>query len=305
MPTSDKHNPETEKWDHGFVEVNNIRMHYVTAGSGPLVLLLHGFPEFWYSWRHQIPVLSQKFRVIAPDLRGYNKTDKPPRVEDYSAGNLISDVVGIIHKLGVDGEKAILVGHDWGGAIAWMVAMFQPQVIERLIILNVGHPSVRNRKGFLDFDQMQRSWYMFFFLIPHVPEEVLSRNDFEFLRKMAFDTATRREAFTEDVIENYVSMWKEPGVLAGAVNYYRAITNSEYWRQLGKPRDFPAIKAPTLQIWGEDDPFLGRQLTEGTEEFIDAPYRREFIPNCGHWVQQEAPDEVNALILDFLNDLSP
>jgi pimeloyl-ACP methyl ester carboxylesterase len=251
MPTVNRHNPETEKWDHGFVEVNNIRMHYVSAGSGPLVMLLHGFPEFWYSWRHQIPVLSEKFRVIAPDLRGYNKTDKPPRVEDYFAGNLIGDVVGLIHKLGVDGEKAILVGHDWGGAIAWMVAMFQPQVIERLVILNVGHPGVRNRKGFLDFDQMQRSWYMFFFLIPDIPEEVLSRNDFEFLRKMAFDTATRKEAFSEDDIEKYVSMWKEPGVLAGAINYYRAITNSEYWRQLGKPRDFPAVKEPTLQIWGE------------------------------------------------------
>ena len=305
MPTADKHDPGSEKWDHGFVEVNNIRMHYVSAGSGPLVLLLHGFPEFWYSWRHQIPVLSQKFRVIAPDLRGYNQTDKPPRVENYSAGNLIGDVVGLIRKLGVDGERAILVGHDWGGAIAWMVAMFQPQVIERLIILNVGHPGVRNRKGFLDFDQMQRSWYMFFFLMSDVPEEVLSRNDFEFLRKMAFHTATRREAFTEDDIEKYVSMWKLPGVLAGAINFYRAITNSEYWRQLGKSRDFPAIKAPTLQIWGEDDPFLGTQLTEGTEEFIDAPYRLEFIPNCSHWVQQEAPDEVNALILDFLNESSP
>jgi pimeloyl-ACP methyl ester carboxylesterase len=305
MSDADKHNPETEKWDHGFVEVNNIRMHYVSAGSGPLVLLLHGFPEFWYSWRHQIPVLSEGFRVIAPDLRGYNKTDKPPRVEDYFASNLIGDVVGLVQKLGVDGEKAILAGHDWGGAIAWMVAMFQPRVIERLIILNVGHPGVRNRRGFLDFDQMQRSWYMFFFLIPDVPEEVLSRNDFEFLRKMVFDTATRKEAFSEDDIEKYVSMWKEPGVLTGAINYYRAITNSEYWRQLGKPRDFPAIKAPTLQIWGEDDPFLGRQLTERTEEFIEAPYHLEFIPNCSHWVQQEVPDKVNALILDFLNDRSP
>jgi pimeloyl-ACP methyl ester carboxylesterase len=304
MATTNKHNSDTEKWDHRFVEVNNIRMHYVYAGSGPLVLLLHGFPEFWYSWRHQIPTLSEKFRVIAPDLRGYNKTDKPPRVEDYSASNLIGDVVGLINKLGADGEQAILVGHDWGGAIAWMVAMFQPQVLERLIILNVGHPGTRNLKGFLDFDQMQRSWYMFFFLIPDVPEEVLARNDFEFLRKMAFDTATRQEAFTEDDIEKYVSMWKQPGVLTGAINYYRAITNSEYWRQLGKPRDFPPIKAPTLQIWGEDDPFLGNQLTEGTEQFIDAPYRLEFIPNCSHWVQQEAPGEVNALILDFLKDLS-
>ncbi|MGH7790906.1 MAG: alpha/beta fold hydrolase, partial [Thermodesulfobacteriota bacterium] len=147
----------------------------------------------------------------------------------------------------------------------------------------------------------QRSWYMFFFLIPELPEEVLSRNDFEFLKKMVFDTATRKEAFTEDEIEKYVSSWKEPGALTGAINYYRAITNPAYWKELGKPKKYPPIKAPTLLIWGEDDPFLGKQLTENTDEFIDAPFRLEFIKNCSHWVQQEAPDEVNRLILDFLN----
>lgn len=300
MSDTDKQNSSTEKWEHNFVEVNSIRIHYVSAGSGPLVLLLHGFPEFWYSWRHQISVLSKKFHVVTPDMRGYNKTDKPPNVEDYSATNLIGDVAGLIHKLAPDDKKAILVGHDWGGAIAWMVAMFQPQLIEKLIILNVGHPGTRNREGFLDFDQMQRSWYMFFFLMPELPEEVLSRNDFEVLKKMVFDTATRKEVFTEDDIENYVSSWKEPGALTGAINYYRAITNSAYWKELGKPRNFPLIKAPTLLIWGEDDPFLGKQLTEDTKEFIDAPYRLEFIQNCSHWVQQEAPDDVNKLILDFL-----
>lgn len=289
-----------EKWESNFVEVNGIRMHYLSAGSGPLVLLLHGFPEFSYSWRHQIGALSKNFRVVAPDMRGYNKTDKPPRIEDYSATNLIGDVAGLIQKLSPDDKKAILVGHDWGGAIAWMVAMFEPQLIEKLIILNVGHPGTRNRKGFLDFDQMKRSWYMFFFLLPEIPEEVLSRNDFEVLKKMVFDTATRKEAFTEDDVEKYVSSWKEPGALTGAINYYRAIPNASYWRELGKPRNFPPIKAPTLLIWGEDDPFLGKQLIENTEEFINAPFRLEYIQNCSHWVQQEAPDEVNRLILDFL-----
>jgi Predicted hydrolases or acyltransferases (alpha/beta hydrolase superfamily) len=125
MPASSKHNSAEEKWDHNFVDVNNIRMHYVSAGSGPLVLLLHGFPEFWYSWRHQISALSEKFHVVAPDMRGYNKTDKPPKIEDYSARNLISDVVGLIQKLAPEEKKAILVGHDWGGAIAWMVAMLK------------------------------------------------------------------------------------------------------------------------------------------------------------------------------------
>ena len=141
---------------------------------------------------------------------------------------------------------------------------------------------------------------MFFFLIPELPEEVLSRNDFEILKKMVFDTATRKEAFTEDDIEKYVSSWKEPGALTGAINYYRA-SNPRYWKELGKRKKYPPIKAPTLLIWGEDDPFLGKQLTEKTDEFIDAPFRLEFIKNCSHWVQQEAPDEVNRLILDFLN----
>jgi pimeloyl-ACP methyl ester carboxylesterase len=288
-------------WEHNFAEVNGIRMHYVSAGTGPLVLLLHGFPEFWYSWRHQISVLSESFRVVAPDMRGYNKTDKPAKVEDYAAQNIIGDVAGLIHKLAPDEEKAILAGHDWGGAIAWLVAMFQPQLIKELIILNVGHPGTRNRRGFLDFDQMQRSWYMFFFLIPELPEEVLSRNDFEFLKKMVFNTATRKGAFTEDDIEKYVLSWKEPGALTGAINYYRAITSPNYWKELGKPKKYPQIKAPTLLIWGEDDPFLGKQLTENTAEFIDAPFRLEFIKDCAHWVQQEAPDEVNRFILDFLN----
>jgi pimeloyl-ACP methyl ester carboxylesterase len=300
MSKTDKRNSGKEIWKHNFVEVNGIRMHYVSAGSGPLILLLHGFPEFWFSWRHQITALSKKFHVVAPDMRGYNKTDKPPKIEDYSASKLIGDVAGLIHNLAPDDKKAFLVGHDWGGAIAWMVAMFQPKLIEKLVILNVGHPGTRNRKGFLDFDQMQRSWYMFFFLMPEVPEEVLSRNDFELLKKMMFGTATRKEAFAKDDIEQYVSSWNEPGALTGAINYYRAITNSEYWKELGKPRNFPLIKAPTLQIWGEDDPFLGKQLTERTEEFIDAPYNLEFIPNCSHWVQQEAPDEINKLIADFL-----
>ncbi|HSE84037.1 MAG TPA: alpha/beta hydrolase [Thermodesulfobacteriota bacterium] len=300
---SAKDKADTEKWDHNFIEVNNIRMHYVSAGSGPLVLLLHGFPDFWYSWRHQIPPLSEKFHVAAPDMRGYNETDKPPTVESYSAMNITGDVVGLINKLAPDNKKATLVGHDWGGAIAWLVAMFQPQFVERLIILNVGHPGTRNRDGFRDFDQMQKSWYMFFFLIPEIPEEVLSRNDFELMRKIVFETATRKEAFTDEVKEKYVSMWKEHGTLTGAINYYRGIMNAEYWRNLGKPRDFPPIKAPTLQIWGEDDPLLGKQMVRGTQEFIQAPYRLEFIPNCSHWVQQEAPDEVNRLMLDFLKDI--
>src|SRR5919108_1140565 len=215
MSARSKRDSDTEKWDHNFIEVNNIRMHYVSAGSGALVLLLHGFPEFWYSWRHQIPPLSEKFHVVAPDMRGYNQTDKPPTVEAYSAMNLIGDVVGLINKLAPD-KKAILVGHDWGGAIAWLVGMFQPQFVERLIILNVGHPGTRNRDGFRDFDQMQRSWYMFFFLLPEIPEEALSRNDFELMRKMVFETATRKEVFTEEEKEKYVSMWKEHGTLTGA-----------------------------------------------------------------------------------------
>ena len=289
-----------EPWRHEFMRVNSIRVHYVTMGKGPLIVLLHGFPEFWYSWRHQIPALATHFRVVAMDMRGYNESEKPSSLEEYTVGKLVGDVIGVVRGLGE--QQAVIVGHDWGGVVAWRVAMMFPELVKRLIILNAPHPAARHTRGFHDLGQMRRSWYMFFFLLPEIPEQVLSRNNFEILRSFAFGTAVRRGAFSESDIEAYVASWRKPGGLTGGINYYRANVSASYWLSLGRLPELPKIRTPTLQIWGEEDPYLGKELTEGTAEFVDATYRLHFIPNCGHWVQQEAPQEVNQNMLDFLKE---
>src|SRR5204863_6767394 len=158
-------------WKHEFVEANGIRFHYVTAGEGPLVLLLHGFPQFWYAWRHQIPALAQRFKVVAPDLRGYGDTDKPPRVADYRTGVLAADVAALVKALGYD--RAHVVGHDWGGGVAWMTALEQSQVVDKLAVLNCPHPKPFSKALRSNLRQLARSWYMFFFQIPALPEAIV------------------------------------------------------------------------------------------------------------------------------------
>ncbi|MBI3950063.1 MAG: alpha/beta hydrolase [Acidobacteria bacterium] len=268
-------------------------MHYVTQGEGPLVVLLHGFPEFWYSWRHQIPVLAERFRVVAPDMRGYNETDKPEGVEQYQLLLLIGDIAGLIEALGE--KRAVVVGHDWGGGVAWAVAMHRPDVVERLIVLNAPHLAIFQQHILKNPRQSARSWYMFFFQLPAVPEKLLSLNNYAFIRR-AF------EGVLQDAeIDKYVEAISKPGALTGGINYYRANVSQEFiLGALGQPTAFPQIKAPTLLVWGEDDAYLGLELTEGVEVYIDAPYTLRRIPGCSHWVQQQKPELVNQYILEFL-----
>ena len=165
-----------EVMQHEFVNVNGIRMHYVTMGNGPLIVFLHGFPEFWYSWRHQIPFFSKHFKVVVPDMRGYGETERPTKIDEYRIEKLVTDIVELIHSLGQ--EKATIVGHDWGGAIAWSIAMMAPGIVEKLIIMDAPHPAVFQKNAFRNYEQMKKSWYMFFFLLQNVPESMLSRNNF-------------------------------------------------------------------------------------------------------------------------------
>jgi len=282
-----------EPWRHEYVETNGIRMHIVTQGEGPLVVLLHGFPEFWYSWRHQIPALAEHYRVVAPDLRGYNESDKPEAVEQYHLSYLVADVAGLIEALGE--KRAVVVGHDWGGGVAWAVAMYRPDVVERLIILNAPHLAVFQQHILKNPRQSARSWYMFFFQLPGIPETLLSLNNYAFLRRAFAGVLGDAE------IDKYVEAMSKPGALAGGINYYRANVSEEFFLgALGHPTEVPRITAPTLVIWGEDDAYLGRELTEGVEAYIDAPYTLRFIPECSHWVQQQQPELVNQYILEFL-----
>lgn len=286
-----------ESWRHDFVNVDGLRMHYVTQGTGKLALLLHGFPDFWYVWRFQIPELAKHFRVVAPDLRGYNQTDKPMGVENYRLNSLAGDVLGLIKAL--NETRAIIIGHDWGGVIAWSFAAFNPEYTEKLVVLNAPHPNAYTNRTKHSFRQLQKSWYVFFFQIPSVPEEVLSRNDYSFLKSMVKLSFMNKEVLTDEDLKFYVEAWSHPGALTAMMNYYRMNMNPSILFS-ERTITFPKITMPTLVIWGEQDVALSKNLIENMEEFVDAPYSIEYIPNCGHWVQLEQPTLVNKIIDEFL-----
>ena len=289
-----------ETWKHGFADADDIRMHYVTQGRGKLLLLLHGFPDFWYVWRFQIPALARHFHVVAPDLRGYNKTDKPQGVDKYRLNLLARDIFELINALGE--EQAILVGHDWGGAVAWSLSAFNPQAIEKLVILNAPHPNAYTARARRSLRQLQKSWYVFFFQMTELPEAVLSRNNYSFLKNMVRRSFVRKDVLTDNDLKAYEEAWSRPGALRAAINYYRANMHPS---MLFSERTiaFPKVKAPTLVIWGEQDAALSKELTTNTEEFVAAPYSIKYLPDCGHWVQLEDPKVVNKHILKFLADL--
>lgn len=280
---------------HEVVQIKGLNIHYVTAGEGPLVILLHGFPQCWYTWRHQILALSEHFKVVAPDLRGYGDSDKPPNISDYSMPHLTADVVGLIQVLG--NKKAHIVGHDWGGAIAWQVALEYPDVVDHLVVLNAPHPAKFLKALRSNFSQLRRSWYIFFFQLPLLPEWIFKRNPQKVLTRMFKTASTSKESFTNEDINHYVAAIQKPGALTAALNYYRAV-----FRKRGQ-KSHPAartIKAPTLLIWGENDVALGKELTYEMEPLFEGTFRIEYIKNCSHWVNEEQPELVNQLLLNFL-----
>jgi pimeloyl-ACP methyl ester carboxylesterase len=285
----------TDGFDHRYVRVNDIRVHYVTAGEGPPVLLLHGFPEFWRGWRRQIPALAERFTVVAPDLRGYNETDRPLR--GYETDTLVSDVAGLIAALGY--ERAALVGHDWGGALAWLTAMRYPQRVERLAVLNCPHPARFAQALRTSPSQLLRSWYMGFFQLPLLPEAFLSANNYAAIDQIFRGAERRPGTFSDEDLAAYKSALSRPGALTAALNYYRS-----GWQAIGRivAGDVPPIEAPAMLIWGDDDLALGPELAEGNERYAPNLVLHR-IPNCSHWVQHEQSDRVNELLLDFLEPL--
>jgi len=282
---------DTPSWQHRFITTNGVQLHYVTQGSGPLMLFLHGFPEFWYSWRHQIPEFAQDYTVVALDLRGYNDSDKPEGVEAYRMDELVRDVQGVIRGLGYD--RCILVGHDWGGAIAWSVAYDSPELLDELIVLNLPHPA-KFRQGLQTPQQLMRSWYIGFFQLPFIPELAMSAGDYRAIEQAFRGMAIRKEAFSDADINAYKDAAAKRGALTAMINYYRAIASSpilkEHWE---------VLNVPTLMIWGEEDTALGKELTFGTEEYV-RDFHLRYIPHCSHWVQQEQPDLVNQYMREFL-----
>lgn len=206
-------------WQHHFIETNRIRLHCVSQGEGELVVLLHGFPEFWYSWRYQIPALARYFKVVVPDLRGYNDSDKPET--GYDLDTLTADIQGLIKQLGY--VKAHIVGHDWGGAIAWNLAQKFPQSLDRLAILNAPHPQRWLTEIGGNFDQLQRSWFILACQLPALPEWLIQLNLREFVKNIFQNEAIRKGAFTADLTKIYQDALAKPGALSAALNYYRQL----------------------------------------------------------------------------------
>ncbi|MBD2069401.1 alpha/beta hydrolase [Leptolyngbya sp. FACHB-671] len=280
-----------ETWQHDYIISNGIRLHYVTQGEGPLMLMLHGFPEFWYSWRKQIPEFAQDYKVVALDLRGYNDSEKPTDQSAYVMSEFIKDIEGVIRGLGYD--RCVLVGHDWGGAIAWNFAYAHPELVEKLIILNLPHPA-KFAEGLRTPQQLLRSSYIFFFQIPWLPELLVQASGYQIVAAALTGMAVNKSAFSDADLAAYKEAAAKPGALTAMINYYRnpfqqGIVNQEWG----------VLDVPTLMIWGENDTALGKELTYGTEAYVKN-FQIRYIPDCSHWVQQERPDLVNQYIREYL-----
>jgi epoxide hydrolase 4 len=278
---------------HERIRADGVELHVAVGGTGPPVILLHGFPENWTSWRWQFsPLVEAGLSVWAPDMRGYNESDQPTARRAYHLQHLINDVAAIVRASGH--PRAHVVGHDWGGIVAWTFAGYYPELLDKLVILNAPHMGI-----FLDKvrrpPQMLRSSYVLLFQIPGVAEWTLSAWNYWLLRKSFPRLSARCGAFRDGDIDHYVRGLSAPGALTAALNYYRANMGREPLALARRAR----VKAETLVIWGDQDPALGVELLDDLQTV--APHARiHHIADAGHWVQNEAPDEVNRMMAAFL-----
>lgn len=280
---------------HEYITVNDIKLHIAKEGSGKkLVILLHGWPEFWYTWRYQIPVLAEHFTVVAPDLRGFNLSDKPIGISNYKIDIVASDIAELIPKLGF--EKAFIVGHDWGGAVAWSFAALYPELTEKLVVLNCPHPKEMLKSFKKNPSQLLKSWYMFMHQIPVLPEFLMSNFLALFFKQFLRGWMFNKQNFTDADLDEFVKAYRQNGALTGSINYYRAMLQTKPNKSVFRNK----IQSPTLLIWGEGDKALGKELTYNTKEYIDATYDVKYISNCSHWTQNDCPEEVNNFLIDFL-----
>ena len=281
--------------EHQQITTNGIKLHVVQDGpsEGPLVILLHGFPEFWYGWRQQIPYLAAAgYRVWAPDQRGYNLSDKPAGIAAYMLDELAADVVGLIDAAGH--EKAFVIGHDWGAAVAWWVAAKYPERLGRMVVLNVPHHSVIRAHVRRSFTQLRKSWYVLFFQLPWLPERLAKLRNWN-AALQSLRLSSRPGTFTDGDLDTYRQAWSQPRAYTSMLNWYRAV--------LRKPSVAPVtprIKVPTLLIWGAQDKFLGREMAHPSIDLCDDG-RLVIIEGATHWVQHEEADRVNSLMDEFLS----
>ena len=282
-----------------FISTNGIRLHTIQSGpaDGPVVVLLHGFPEYWRGWAKQIAPLAQTgYRVVVPDQRGYNLSDKPAKVQDYRIDQLVKDVVGLLDALGQ--EKVFLAGHDWGAAVAWETALRHPQRVKKLAILNVPHLDVMMRFLRGDLGQICKSWYIFFFQIPWLSEALLRSGNYDGITRALLHSGLPDTFMAEDVIL-YKEAWKQPGALTGMVNWYRAAFRggvSSLWQFTKTPPRRVAV--PTLILWGKKDVALRHEMAQASLELCDNG-QLVFFDNATHWVQHDEAQAVTKNLLAF------
>jgi epoxide hydrolase 4 len=284
---------------HAYAPVNGVNMHFVEKGRGPLVVLLHGFPEMWWSWRYQIPALALAgYRVVVPDLRGYNDTEaKGP----YDIDTLRDDVIGLLDHLGAD--KAIVVAHDWGGGVAWHLASTRQARVDKLVVMNCPHPVVFQRALVSKWSQLRRSWYMFFFQLPVLPERMLTwgkgTGATGVLRALAVDKTN----FGPQELAPFAAAVLKPGRPSAMIGWYRAAIRAGLMAGRAGPaplRTYQKITVPTLLLWAMEDTALGYDdVVPGTDQFVPG-LEIQTLPNCGHFVQQEQPEWVNRNLVEFL-----
>ncbi len=280
--------------EHLSIHTNGITLHTVVAGpkDGPLVVLLHGFPEYWGAWKSQIgPLVDQGYRVVVPDQRGYNLSDKPEEIEQYTLDLLRDDIVGLIKYF--DRDRATLIGHDWGGAVAWHMASTKPQFVEKLIAINIPHPKAMAHVLAKNPVQWIKSSYMAFFQLPDLPEKALAADYFKTMANSLVSTS-RPDTFSEEKVEEYKEAWGQPGALTAMLNWYRALRQGSL---LQTPDD--QIKVPVRIIWGEGDQFLSTMLAQESLTFCEDG-ELVLIGEATHWVHHEQPHILNMLIERFL-----
>jgi pimeloyl-ACP methyl ester carboxylesterase len=278
------------------VATNGITLEVAVAGpeDGPLVILLHGFPESWHGWRHQIgPLAEAGFRVVAPNQRGYGSSDKPRGIRAYSLDELAADVVGLLDSL--KREQAFLVGHDWGGIVAWWLLIHHPGRFTKAAILNAPHPVAIQQALRADLGQIRRSWYTFAMQIPWLPEVMFRRRNFQALAR-ALVNSSRPGTFSEADLDRYREGWSNPGAIRGMVNWYRAA-----FRARPAPPADPIVRVPTLMLWGARDRFLGRGLAWISGALCEN-LTVEWFEDATHWIQHEEPERVNQAIIRFFQN---
>jgi pimeloyl-ACP methyl ester carboxylesterase len=288
---------------HDTVDVNGVTLHYAKSGEGPLMVFLHGFPEFWYAWKDQLDEFGKDHLAVAPDMRGYNLSSKRPNVADYRMPALVEDVQGLATKLGASpARKFVLVGHDWGGVVAWSFAMAHPEMLEKLIIINAPHPAIFRREIQENAAQQKASAYMLMFRSAEA-EHTLSANNYERLVNIVLGEGLKHGYFTEADKKAYLEAWSQPGALTGGLNYYRASQagppsgGQPPANALGLP--LPKITVPTLVIWGEKDTALLTGNLDGLDAHVTSLTVKR-IPEGTHWVVHEKRDVVNGYIRDFI-----